>query len=77
MQNRDDFPHGPGRTPQQEQFALDLVNGTDRAALRIGKNEIFELLQPVAIIFQYRKAVVDDGIQQRIYQKARVIQAQA
>ena len=77
VQDRDDFPHGPGRAPQQEQFALDLVNVADSRALRIGKDEILEILEAVAIILQYREAMIHDGIQKRIYQEARVIQAQA
>src|SRR5262245_43759620 len=68
--------HGPDHPTKQQQFAFELMDLTQNIRRRMLKDKGLQFFGAIAVMFEYRKAAVDDHIQQGIGQKADVIAAQ-
>ncbi len=58
----------PDRLAQHHQRALDRVDAAHRLLLGVGEDQILELLQLVAELFENREVGVDHGVDQGIRQ---------
>ena len=62
LKGGDHLTHRPDTSTHDQQIPFDLVNVVDDAARRPVEHSVLELLQPLAVILQNGKTMIDDGV---------------